>query len=339
MQQPPTLRQTMAQDTPDAKEPMDLELARKVLRTESEAIRRLIDRIDENFELALQFIYKCQGRIVVTGMGKSGIICRKIAATLSSTGTPAFFLHPAEATHGDLGVIQSNDVIIALSHSGETEELLKLLVNIRRLGARLVVMTGSKKSTLGQAADVVIDCQVDEETYPLNLAPTASTTAALALGDALAMTLLVKRGCREEDLANLHPGGTLGKKFSRVERLMHQGDHVPKVNINASMHEVIYEITSKALGMTCVVDVEGKLIGIVTDGDLRRYMSKSHGIFDDKVSEVMTAVPVTIRSSVLAVEAMRIMETQKITSIIVVNENNFVDGVIHVHDLWKTEIF
>ena len=329
----------MAKDTPGTKEPMDLELARKVLRTESEAIRRLIDRIDENFELALQFIYKCQGRIVVTGMGKSGIICRKIAATLSSTGTPAFFLHPAEATHGDLGVIQSNDVIIALSHSGETEELLKLLVNIRHLGARLVVMTGSKKSTLGRAADVVIDCQVDEGTYPLNLAPTASTTAALALGDALAMTLLVKKGFREEDFANLHPDGTLGKKFSRVERLMHQGDRVPKVDINASMRDVIYEITSKALGMTCVVNVEGKLVGIVTDGDLRRYMSKPHGILDRKASDVMTAVPVTIRSSVLAVEAMRIMEAQKITSIIVVNENNFVDGVIHVHDLWKTEIF
>lgn len=328
----------MSEDMPGTKEPMDLELARKVLRMESEAIRRLIDRIDENFDLALQFIHKCQGRIVVTGMGKSGIICRKIAATLSSTGTPAFFLHPAEATHGDLGVIQSNDVIIALSHSGETEELLKLLVNIRRLGAKLVVMTGSKKSTLGKAADVVIDYQVDEETYPLNLAPTASTTAALALGDALAITLLVKKGFREEDFANLHPDGTLGKKFSRVERLMHKGDHVPKVDTNTLMRDVIYEITSKALGMTCVVDVEGKLVGIITDGDLRRYMSKSHEILNSKVSEVMTAAPVTIRGSILAIEAIRIMETQKITSIIVVNENNFVDGVIHVHDLWKTEM-
>jgi arabinose-5-phosphate isomerase len=328
----------MSEDMPGTKEPMDLELARKVLRMESEAIRRLIDRIDGNFDFALQVIHKCQGRIVVTGMGKSGIICRKIAATLSSTGTPAFFLHPAEATHGDLGVIQSNDVIIALSHSGETEELLKLLVNIRRLGAKLVVMTGSKKSTLGKAADVVIDYQVDEETYPLNLAPTASTTAALALGDALAITLLVKKGFREEDFANLHPDGTLGKKFSRVERLMHKGDHVPKVDTNTLMRDVIYEITSKALGMTCVVDVEGKLVGIITDGDLRRYMSKSHEILNSKVSEVMTAAPVTIRGSILAIEAIRIMETQKITSIIVVNENNFVDGVIHVHDLWKTEM-
>ncbi len=329
----------MTQDTPIAGGRVDLDLARKVLRTEAAAILHLVDRVDAHFERALRLIYECQGRIIVTGMGKSGIICRKIAATLASTGTAAFFLHPAEAIHGDLGVIQSSDVVVALSHSGETDELLRLLVTIRRLGAQLIAITGSPKSTLGQAADVVIDCHVDEEACPLNLVPTASTTAALALGDALAMTLLVKKGFREEDFASLHPGGKLGKKLMRVEDLMHGGQHTPRVTTGTLMRNVVYEMTSKALGMTCVVDTGGRLEGIITDGDLRRHMATSPGILAQQAGDVMTRNPVTIRGSMLAVEAMQIMEERKITSLVVVNGADGVEGVLHLHDLWRTEMF
>ena len=209
-------------------------------------------------------------------MGKSGIICRKIAATLSSTGTPAFFLHPAEAIHGDLGVLQADDVVVALSYSGETEELLRLLETIKRLGARLIAITGDCDSTLAQAADVALDCRVSEEACPLNLVPTASTTAALALGDALAMTLLVAKGFRQEDFANLHPGGKLGKRLMRAEQLMHGGDQAPIVRADTPMPDVIYEMSRKGLGMTCVVDDDGRLVGIITDGDLRRHMVERH---------------------------------------------------------------
>ena len=228
----------------------DIALARTVLETEAAAILALVDRLDERFERAVRLLLDCRGRVIVTGMGKSGIICRKIAATLSSTGTPSFFLHPAEATHGDLGVIQGDDVVIALSYSGETAELLRLLETIKRLGARLIAITGDCASTLGQAADVALDCQVSAEACPLNLVPTASTTAALALGDALAMTLLVAKGFRQEDFANLHPGGKLGKRLMRVEHLMKIGDLVPSVGAASAMRDVIYEMSRKSLGMT-----------------------------------------------------------------------------------------
>ena len=255
---------------------VDLMLARKVLQTEAAAILALVDRLGESFERAVRLLLDCKGRVIVTGMGKSGIICRKIAATLSSTGTPAFFLHPAEAIHGDLGVLQAEDVILALSYSGETDELLRLLETIKRLGASLVVMTGDCRSTLGQAADVALDCSVSEEACPMNLVPTASTTAALALGDALAMTLLVAKGFSQEHFASLHPGGKLGKRLMRVEQLMHGGDQAPIVSADTPMPQVIYEISSKGLGMTCVVDGQGALTGIITDGDLRRHMTGTH---------------------------------------------------------------
>src|SRR3954470_21611611 len=226
---------------------VDIALAKKVLQTEADAILALVDRLDERFDRAVQLLRDCRGRVIVTGMGKSGIICRKIAATLSSIGTPAFFLHPAEAIHGDLGVIQPDDVILALSYSGETDEILRLLETIRRLGAKLVAVTGTPGSTLAQAADVALDCSVAEEACPLNLVPTASTTAALAIGDALAMTLLVAKGFRQEDFANLHPGGTIGKQFMRVEALMHTGDDLPLVRPDTRMRDVIYEMSRKGL--------------------------------------------------------------------------------------------
>jgi arabinose-5-phosphate isomerase len=268
-------------------------------------------------------------------MGKSGIICRKIAATLSSIGTAAHFLHPAEAIHGDLGVIHADDVVLALSYSGETDEILRLLEAIRRLGARLIAITGYPGSPLGLAADVTLNCHVSEEACPLNLVPTASTTAMLALGDALAMTLLVEKGFQPEDFANLHPGGKLGKRFLRLEQLMARGPQIPIVQEDTRMRDVIYEMSSKGLGMTCVVK-NGRLIGIITDGDLRRHMSNSTSIHDQIAGQVMTRNPVTLAKSTLAAQAINVMEQRKITSIVVVDDNRAVEGVVHLHDLWRT---
>ncbi len=317
----------------------DLALARRVLRTEADAILSLVDRLDGGFASAVQLLFECQGRVILTGMGKSGIICRKIAATLSSTGTPAFFLHPAEAIHGDLGVIQGNDVVVALSYSGETEELVRVLETIRRLGAHLIAITGAPRSTLSQAADVTIACSVADEACPLNLVPTASTTAALALGDALAMALLVRKGFREEDFASLHPGGKLGKRLMRVENLMHSGQDLPVVTPTTPMRDVIYEMSRKGLGMTCVVDVEGRLVGIITDGDLRRHMAATPDVLGRNAGEVMTTGAVTIDRSRLAVQALALMEQRKITSLPVVSERRVVEGVVHLHDLWRTQMF
>jgi len=315
-----------------------MSLARKVLQTEAAAILALVERLDGAFERATLLLLECRGRVIVTGIGKSGIICQKIAATFAGTGTPAFFLHPAEAIHGDLGVLQSDDVIVALSYSGETEEILRLLETIKRLGARLIAITGECRSTLGQAADVTLDCRVSEEACPLNLVPTASTTAALALGDALAMTLLVAKGFRQEDFANLHPGGTLGKRFMRLEQLMHGGDQAPVVRTSALMPDVIYEMSRKGLGMTCVVDDGNQLVGIITDGDLRRHMSNGTSILDRRAGEIMTRQPVTVSRETLAAEALHILEQRKITSIVVVDPVNLVQGVVHLHDLWRTEM-
>lgn len=318
----------------------DLTLARKVLETEAAAILALVARLDERFERAVQLLRECRGRVILTGMGKSGIICRKIAATLTSIGTPSFFLHPAEAIHGDLGVIQHDDVILALSYSGETDEILRLLETIRRLGAKLVAITGTPASTLAQAADVALDCSVAEEACPLNLVPTASTTAALAIGDALAMTLLVEKGFRQEDFANLHPGGKLGKRLMRVEALMHAGRQCPIVKPDTRMRDVIYEMSSKQLGMTCVVDGGAALLGIITDGDLRRQMERTSDVLTLAAGDVMTRGPVTVSRATLAVEALNIMEQRKITSIVVVEDGSQqVAGVVHVHDLWRTEMF
>ena len=316
----------------------DLELARKVLRTEAAAILALVDRVDGAFERAVQLLCDCRGRVVVTGMGKSGIICRKIAATLSSTGTAAFFLHPAEAIHGDIGAIRDDDVVLALSQSGETEELLRLLESIRRLGAKLVAISGHPTSTLGRAADVTLNCGVTAEACPLNLAPTASTTAALALGDALAMTVLVRKGFREEDFASLHPGGKLGRRLTRVENVMHSGDAAPIVPASAVMRDVIHEMSSKRLGMTCVTDGDGRLLGVFTDGDLRRQMTRTPRVLELTAGDVMNPNPITIDRGLLAVEALRIMETHKITSVIVVTNDGRIEGVVHLHDLWRTQM-
>jgi arabinose-5-phosphate isomerase len=317
----------------------DLTLARKVLQTEAAAILALVNRIDDDkFARAVTLVRGCKGRVIVTGMGKSGIICRKIAATLASTGTPAFFLHPAEAVHGDLGVIQADDVVIAMSYSGETEELTRVLETLKRIGAPLIALTGDVKSTLAQAADVALDCSVSEEACPMNLVPTASTTAALAMGDALAMTVLVEKGFKPEDFANLHPGGKLGKKLMRVEQLMHGGDALPVVQLHTAMRDVIYEMSRKGLGMTSVVEKDGRLAGIITDGDLRRKMSGTPNIADLTARDVMTVNPVTIPHTTLAVEALAVMEQRKITSIVVIDGNRRVEGVVHLHDLWRTEM-
>ncbi|HEU4692164.1 MAG TPA: KpsF/GutQ family sugar-phosphate isomerase [Vicinamibacterales bacterium] len=310
-----------------------------MLQTEAAAIEALVGRLGESFERAVRLVLDCRGRVIVTGMGKSGIICRKIAATLSSTGTPAFFLHPAEAIHGDLGVLQPEDVIIALSYSGETDELLRLLETIKRLGARLIAITGDCRSTLGQAADVALDCRVSEEACPMNLVPTASTTAALALGDALAMTLLVAKGFSQDRFASLHPGGKIGKRLMRAEQLMQGGDQTPVVGATTPMPQVIYEISSKGLGMTCVVDENNVLFGIITDGDLRRHMTGTTNLLERSAADVMTRNPVTIRRDTLAAEALLVLERRKITAIVVVDDDQRVLGVVHLHHLWRTEMF
>jgi arabinose-5-phosphate isomerase len=315
----------------------DLALARRVLKTEADAILALVDRLDDRFSRAVVLLKECRGRVIVTGMGKSGIISRKIAATLSSTGTPAFFMHPAEAIHGDLGVIQGDDVVIALSQSGETAEVLRLLETIRRIGARIVAVTGAPGSTLAQSADLALDCGVTEEACPMGLVPTASTTAALALGDALAMTVLVEKGFREEDFANLHPGGKIGKKLMRVEALMHAGPQAPLVDIGARMRDVIYEMSRKGLGMTAVTS-DGRLAGIITDGDLRRRMADGSDVLGLPAGEVMTRNPITIDRQMLAAQALLLMEQRKITSLIVAT-GGVVEGVLHLHDLWRTELF
>jgi arabinose-5-phosphate isomerase len=317
-----------------------LDLAKKVLRIEAAAILSLVDRLNGDFERAVDLLYECRGRVIVTGMGKSGIISRKIAATLSSTGTPAFFLHPAEAIHGDLGAIREDDVVVALSHSGETEELIRLLESIRRIGAKLIAITGSPASTLGRAADVTLDCGIAKEACPMNLVPTASTTASLALGDALAMTLLVRKGFREEQFAAYHPGGKLGKKLMTVEGVMQGGDAAPRVQRGTVMPDIIHEMSSKRLGMTCVVDADGRLAGVFTDGDLRRLMMKRppNAVLALTAGDVMTPRALTVTRGMLAVEALRVMETHKITSVVVVDAEGRVDGVVHLHDLWRTQM-
>jgi arabinose-5-phosphate isomerase len=317
----------------------DLDLARKVLQTEASAILALVDRIDARFEEAVRLIVDCRGRVVVAGMGKSGIICRKIASTLSSTGTPAFFLHPAEAVHGDLGAVQPGDVLIALSNSGATDELLQMLQSVKALGARVIALTGSPQSALSQAADITLDCSVSSEACPLGLAPTASTTAALAMGDALAMSILVARGFRLEDFARLHPGGKIGQRLMPVEQLMHQGRAVPCVTRETLMPAVIDEMNRKRLGMTCVCDENGRLAGIITDGDLRRHLSNDR-LLTLSAADVMTPDPRTIDRRMLAQEALDVMERgpRKITAVVVVDAANRVEGVVHIHDLLRPDL-
>jgi arabinose-5-phosphate isomerase len=340
-------------------------IGESVVRIEAEALRGLADRIAgpmaKSFARAVELIYCCAGRVVVTGMGKSGLIARKIAATLNSTGTPALYMHPVEAVHGDLGMVVRGDVVMALSASGETEEILKLLATIKRLGVPLISLTGdtmcngsakpfrkvvgessratrSKLSTLAAAADVALDCSVDKEACTLGLAPTASTTTMLALGDALAMTLSAKRGFKEEDFANLHPGGKLGKRLARVESLMHSGDAVPRVGPKTKMPDVIYEMSRKKLGITTVVE-GSKLMGVISDGDLRRLLEeRGKDVLDLTAGECMTKNPRTIAATEFAATALALMEEKKITSLVVVDEKGKLSGIVHLHDLWGTEM-
>lgn len=324
----------MTSDSPfDARD-----FARRVLQTEADAILGLIPTLDHQFDRALDLLESCAGRVVVTGMGKSGIIAHKLSATFSSTGTSALFLHAAEAVHGDLGMVQTNDVVVALSYSGETEELIRLLESIRRIGARLIALTGYPHSTLGTASDVTLSCAVAEEACPMNLAPTASTTATLAMGDALAMALAQRKGFQAEQFAYLHPGGRIGRRLMRVDSVMHAGDALPTVTRDAGMADVIQQISSKRLGMTCVVDELTRLVGVVTDGDLRRHMTPGSDLLSHHAAEVMTTRPVTIPLGTLAVEALRVMEQRKITSVVVIDDRNTVQGVVHLHDLWRTQM-
>ena len=318
---------------------MSLELAREVLTTEAEAILRLRDRLDDSFLRAVEMLIGCQGRIVWTGMGKSGIICRKLAATMASTGTPALFLHPAEAIHGDLGMVKPGDVVVALSNSGETEELLRLVEYLKRLGNPLLAITSNPTSTLAGHADIHLNLGVDREACPHNLAPTASTTASLALGDALAMVVSVRKGFRPEDFAELHPGGGLGRRLLTVGELMHSGDGLPRVGPGTAMKDVIYEMSRKGLGITTVQDGEGCLLGVITDGDLRRLMEADPNPLGRAAGEVMHTGGVTILPTALATAALRLLETRRITSLIVADAERRVLGVLHLHDLWGVGLF
>ena len=344
-------------------------IGENVVRIEAEALRALADRIAgpmaSAFRRAVDLMFYCAGRVVVTGMGKSGLIARKIAATLSSTGTPALYLHPVEALHGDLGMVVRGDVVLALSASGETEEILQLLATIKRLQVPLIAMTGDEIgqpqgpagatsspslksagggaratpfSTLAAAADVALDCSVAQEACSLGLAPTASTTTMLALGDALAVTLSEKRGFKEEDFANLHPGGKLGKRLARVESLMHTGEALPRVTPHTKMPEVIYEMSRKKLGVAAVVEGE-RLVGIISDGDLRRLLEKrGKDVLDLIAQEAMTKNPRTIAAGEFAASALALMEEKKITSLMVVDGSGILEGIVHLHDLWSTEL-
>jgi arabinose-5-phosphate isomerase len=311
-----------------------------VLKIEAKGISALGERLDDSFLRAVELLYDCQGKVVVTGMGKSGIVCRKIAATLASTGTPSFFLHAGEGIHGDLGMVMRGDVIVAVSNSGETEEILKLLPHFKLNGLKLIVMTGKLDSSLAKAGDVVLDVGVSEEACPLGLAPTASTTAALAMGDALAVVLLERKEFKEQDFALRHPGGILGRKLLlKVKDLMKKGDEIPLVREEAPMKEALFEITSKRLGLTGVVDGEGRLMGAITDGDLRRGLEKKGDIFGLKAAELMTRAPKVIAAETLAAEAVAVMEQYPITALFIVDQQSKKPiGVIHLHDIIKAGV-
>ncbi|HWP35320.1 MAG TPA: KpsF/GutQ family sugar-phosphate isomerase [Thermodesulfobacteriota bacterium] len=326
-------------------ETTDREVAARALEIEAAAINELIGRLDGRFDRAVELVLGCPGKVVVTGIGKSGLIGQKIASTLASTGTPAFFLHPVEGVHGDVGVLHRNDVVVAISYSGETEEVIRLLPLLRRLGLPLIAMTGRPESTLGRAADVVLDCSVRQEACPFNLAPTASTTATLALGDALAMAVMARRGFKAEDFALLHPGGTLGRRLLlTVADLMHTGEAVPRVRPDTPMREVLFEISSKMLGVTGVVDEAGRLVGVITDGDLRRGLeAHGDGFLGRLAGEVMTRHPRRIEKDALAAQALRLMEEnvpRPITSLFVVDKpgDDVPVGIIHLHDLLRAGV-
>jgi arabinose-5-phosphate isomerase len=315
-----------------------IEVARQVLEIEAAAVAGLVAQLDGNLELAVERIRAAPGRVVCTGMGKSGIVMKKIAATLASTGTPAFFLHPVEAIHGDLGMLVAGDVVLAASYSGTTEELLRLVETLKRLGATLIAMTGNRDSPLARAADLHLSVAIDKEACPLNLAPTASTTATLALGDALAMALLEARGFTPEDFARVHPGGRLGKSLLRVDQVMHGGDDVPVVSITTPMRDAIYEMSRKRFGITAVVDGSGRLAGVISDGDLRRLLEGDESIAGKSAADCMRGSPKTIAASELAPAALRTMEEHRITSLFVCDDAGRPAGIVHLHDLWGLEL-
>lgn len=311
-----------------------------VIETEAQAVFELTQRIDERFAQACNILLACKGRIVVTGMGKSGHIANKIAATLSSTGSPAFFMHPGEASHGDLGMITQHDAVIAISHSGNTQELITLLPLLKRLEIPLITLTGNGESTLAKAADINLDVSIKQEACPLGLAPTTSTTVSLVMGDALAIALLQARGFSAEDFALSHPGGSLGKRLLlRIDELCHQGDQLPLVSEHATVSEALIEVTNKKLGMTCVVDTRGVLIGIYTDGDIRRTLTRQCDINTTEIKEVMTTNARVIQKGILAAEALAIMQKHSITSLIVADEEKRPMAVLHLHDLLKAGVF
>lgn len=322
----------------DAKDHPAIAEAKRVLEVESNAILGLIEHLDQTFVDVVELINACPGRVVSMGLGKSGIICKKISATLASTGTPSFFLHPAEAIHGDLGMVVKGDVVLAISNSGETEELVRLLQSIKRIGAEIVAVTGNPNSTLAKGADYHLSAAISKEACPLGLAPTASTTATLALGDALAMALLRRKGFREEDFAFLHPGGKLGKRFLRVRDLMHGGDQVPVVAPSTSMHDVIYEMSKKGFGITAVAR-DGILEGVISDGDLRRLLEKDEHIVRKTAEECMKRNPSTVEANEMASVALQMMEQKKITSLFIADSTQRLEGIIHLHDLWGLELF
>jgi arabinose-5-phosphate isomerase len=318
---------------------MSIQQGKRVLAIEARAIAALVDRLDERFAKAVDLLHRCAGKVVVSGMGKSGLIGQKIAATLASTGTPAFFVHPADGIHGDLGMLAKQDALLAISNSGETEEVLKLLPFMKRLSIPIIALTGRTQSTLAKNSDVVLDVSVSEEACPLGLAPTSSTTAALAMGDAVAIALLEKRGFKEEDFAQFHPGGALGRRLLfKVRDLMHQGDALPRVSPTAPARDAIREMTAKKLGMTTVVDARGRLAGVITDGDLRRFLEKGNSMAKAKAKDLGSKSPRTIQADALAAKALQTMEQFSITSIVVVDDRNRLAGVIHLHDLLKNGV-
>ncbi len=316
-----------------------LATALRVLEMEAEAVRALASRLDASFVRAIEIAGACTGKIAVTGMGKSGLICKKIAATLSSTGSPAIFLHAAEALHGDVGLLGRDDVVLAVSKSGETGEIIQVLEVAKRLGLPLIAMSGNVNSTLARLADVHLDVSVVEEACPFGLAPTTSTTAAMAMGDALAMALMEVKGFRLEDFAHYHPAGSIGKKLLRVQDLMHTGEQIPLVSESTPMSEVIYEMSRKTLGMTAVAGAAGKLAGVISDGDLRRLLQRSPDPLRQKAVDCMTRMPKTISAEQPATAALAKMEELKITSLVVVDGDRNIQGVIHIHDLWRTQMF
>ncbi len=317
-----------------------LDVARKVLDVEAQAVKSLTEKLDSNFEKAVDMIHEIKGRVVVTGMGKSGLVGKKIAATLASTGTPAFFLHPAEASHGDLGMVTERDIIIAISNSGETAELVALVPFLKRFRVKLISMTGNPHSILAKASDVTLDVSVKEESFPMGIVPTASTTAAMAMGDAIAISLLIKKGLSEEDFAQFHPGGSIGKKFFvKVEDLMHSGDRLPLISADTPMSRAVIEMSSKRLGHAVVVDKQREIAGVLTDGDVRRGLERWGGrLFDLPAEQVMTKNPKTITRDELAAKALSIMESYSITALIVPDEDGRPLGLIHLHDILKQGI-